>query len=85
MKRTIVAIAANTTPVRYISTTTNRKDKSVLAELTEDKNQAHDFVNMENASRIIPSLVNPFERVYKAVTIEVNRKASAEVDEFVFN
>jgi hypothetical protein len=85
MKRTIVAIAANTTPVRYISTTTNTKDKSVLAELTEDKNQAHDFVNMENASRIIPSLVNPFERVYKAVTIEVNRKASAEVDEFVFN
>lgn len=85
MKRTIVAIAANTTPVRYISTTINRKDKSVLAELTEDKYQAHDFVNMENANKIIPNLVNPFERVYKAVSIEVNRKASAEVDEFVFN
>lgn len=85
MKRTIVAIVANTTPVRYISTTTNRKDKSVLAELTEDKSQAHDFVNMDNANRIIPNLVNPFERVYKAVSIEVNRKASAEFDEFVFN
>lgn len=85
MKRTIVAICANTTPVRYISTTTNRPDKTIVAELTADKNQAHDFVNMENARKIIPRLVNPFERVFAAVSIEVERKATVDVDENVLS
>ena len=85
MKRTILAICAKTTPVRYISTTTNRSDKSIVAELTADKNQAHDFVNMENASKIIPRLVNPFERIFTTTSIEVERKATADFDEPVFN
>lgn len=73
MKRTIVAIAANTTPTRYVSTTHNREDKSIAVELTDDKNQAHDFVNAENANRIIKRIFNPWERVFTATSVEVNR------------
>lgn len=83
MKRTIVAICANTTPLRYVTTTHNRADRSIAVELSDDKNYAHDFVNEENANRIIKKLFNPWNRIYTAISVEVNRSAAVVVDDFI--
>lgn len=73
MSRKIIAISANTNPKRFVLTTHNRADKSIAVELTEDLNQAHDFVTKENAERIISRIFNPWDRIYKTEKIEVNR------------
>lgn len=83
MKRTIVAISANTKPTRYVTTTHNRADKSVAVELSDDKNQAHDFVNAENANNIIKRIFNPWERKFTVVKLEVIRAVTNQtIDEF---
>lgn len=74
--RKIIAISANTKPVRYVMSTSNRPDGKIAAELTANKDQAFDFVTMDNACRIIEKIVNPFERVYMAEEILINRSES---------
>jgi len=69
--RRIIAIKANTTPTRYVQTTDNRADKKIVATLTDKKNDAHDFVTMENALGIIDRLVNHHNRIFTAVEMNV--------------
>lgn len=74
MSRKIICICTESTrPTRYVTTTHNRPDKSIAAELSDNKNQAHDFATMDNAERIIARLFNPWERTYVAREIEVSQ------------
>lgn len=73
MSRQIISISVNTKPKRYVCTTHNRADKSIAVELTDNKNQAHDFVTQVNAANLIKRIFNPWERVFTSEQIEVNQ------------
>jgi hypothetical protein len=47
-------------------------DNHLLAELTDDPEEAKDFGSNEKAMQIIPNLHNPFERVYQSLTLKVD-------------
>lgn len=85
MIRKIMAISANTKPTRYVSNTHNRADKSIAVEMTDNPNQAHDFVTAENANNIIKKIFNPWERVFTAGSIEVVRSASVNINETILD
>jgi|GEM_PF-6440569 len=73
MRRKILAIYTDTKPRRYVSTTTNRPDRKVLLELTDNPNEAHDFGTQDNADRIIQNAHNPWERKFGTESMEVER------------
>ncbi|HTD92459.1 MAG TPA: hypothetical protein VK644_01555 [Chitinophagaceae bacterium] len=73
----------DTTPRRYISATSRRSnvtDANLLAELTSNPNEAHDFGTADNARAIIPRLHNPYDRKYQHERICVDRPATS-IDE----
>ncbi len=77
----ILAITVNTTPKRYVRSTSNRPDRMIMAEFTSNPDEAHDFVTMSNASDKIARFVNPYNRVFTAETIEVNEKTREYANE----
>lgn len=73
MPRKITAIQVNTSPVRYVQGTFKKLKDEVGVELTDDKDLAQDFGTMQAVEAIIPKIFNPFERIFKAVQLEVTR------------
>lgn len=74
MPTKIIAISANTKPVRFITNTFNRFDHTTGYELTDNPNLAKDFNTISWANITIGKLYNPFERLFKAVEIEVTEE-----------
>jgi len=74
----IIAITANTTPKRFVSNTVKRKEGSFVAELTDDPAYAQDFKTMENATLVASKIVNPWNRVFTAKELEVEKRYRPE-------
>ena len=74
----IIAIAADTKPKRFVSNTVNRKDGSIVAELTDDPNYAQDFKTVEHATLVASNIINPWNRVFDAQEIEVEKRYRPE-------
>lgn len=76
----VVIYTTDTKPVRYVSSTGPRDqvvDRNLLAELTTNPEEAHDFKTEEEAKDIVPKLHNPFERTYLVKSIPVKTKRSS--------
>jgi len=74
----IIAITADTTPKRYVSNTVKRTGGSVVAELTDDPNYAQDFKTAEHATLVASKIVNPWNRVFTAKEMEVEKRYRPE-------
>ena len=72
MNKTIVAISVDTNPKRWVKATSRREDKRLVVELTNDKNEAADFVSAQNAEKTIDSIVNHHGRNYSIERISIN-------------
>ena len=64
-----IVIEVNTNPTRWVSSTFPRVGGIVGAELTDNIENAHDFLTMERAIEILGKIHNPFEREFSAVQI----------------
>lgn len=69
-----ILIEVNTKPTRWVSSTFPRVGGIVGAELTDNIENAHDFLTMERAREVVSKIYNPFDRVFTAVS---NRNKSA--------
>jgi len=70
-----IAIEVNTNPTKWVSGIFSRIGSSVRVELTDDKDMAHDFLTMDKAKETIPNIHNPYDRVFKAVSLDSRKRA----------
>lgn len=73
MSRKITAISANTNPKRWVQATCTRPGNQLAVEYTDNRNLAMGFGSISYANSVIPRIFNPFERIFKAETIEVTQ------------
>lgn len=73
MSRKITAISANTSPKRWVQSTYTRPGNQLGVEYTENRNLAMDFGSVSYANSVIPRIFNPFDRLFKAESLEVTQ------------
>lgn len=68
--------------VVYVKSFDERTDgKMIISHYTEDKEAAYDFESRKNAESFCAHVVNPFERLFKPVSLEVSAKKRSMISD----
>jgi hypothetical protein len=69
--RTIIAITTIFNGIKsYVTKTHNRFKGSIAVELSNNRNEAKDFITKKEAENVLPNIYNPYEREYKVEELE---------------